>query len=57
MTAAADTLSPFTIRVLKNNYIKSTQFKELAPNALQFTYQNLKFGKPHEKTKQKTSKC
>ena len=26
------------------------------PNALQFTYQNLKSCKPHEKTKQKTSK-
>ena len=37
--------------------IKSTQYKKLVPNALRFTYQNLKSCKPHEKTKQKTSKC
>ena len=36
---------------------KSTQFKKLAPNALRFTYSNLKCCKTHEKTKQKTSKC
>ena len=35
----------------------STRYKELAPNALWFTYQNLKSFKPHENTKQKTSKC
>ena len=39
------------------DFLKSTQYKKLAPNALRFTYQNLKFCKPHEKTKQKTSKC
>ena len=38
-------------------YLKSTRFKMLAPNALRFTYQNLKSCKPHEKTKQNTSKC
>ena len=38
-------------------FLKSTQYKKLAPNALRFTYQNLKSCKPHEKTKQKTSKC
>ena len=37
--------------------VKSTQYKKGAPNALRFTHQNLKFCKPHEKTKQKTSKC
>ena len=36
--------------------LKSTQYKKLVPNALRFTYQNLKSCKPHEKTKQKTSK-
>ena len=29
--------------------IKLTQYKKLAPNALRFTYWNLKSGKPHEK--------
>ena len=38
------------------DFLKSTQYKKLAPNALR-TYQNLKFRKPHEKTKQRTSKC
>ena len=33
------------------NFFNSTQYKTLAPNALRFTYQNLKFCKPHEKTK------
>ena len=37
--------------------VKSTQYKKLVPNALLFTYQNLKSCKPHEKTKQKTSNC
>ena len=36
--------------------LKSTQYKKLVPNAFRFTYQNLKSYKPHEKTKQKTSK-
>ena len=31
--------------------VKSTQYKKLAPNALRFTYQNLKSFKPREKTK------
>ena len=38
-------------------YLKSTRFKKFAPNALWFTYQNLKSYKPHEKTNQNTSKC
>ena len=37
--------------------LKVTQYKKLAPNALWFTYQNLKSCKAHEKTKKKTSKC
>ena len=37
--------------------LQSTQYKKLAPNALQFTYQNLKSCKPYEKAEQKTSKC
>ena len=36
--------------------LKSTQCTELAPNASQFTYQNLKYCKPHEKSKQKPPK-
>ena len=35
--------------------LKSTQYKKHAPNALRFTYLNLKSFKPHEKMKQKTS--
>ena len=34
--------------------VKSTQYKKLAQNTLQFTYQNLKSCKPHEKTKTHT---
>ena len=30
-------------------YLKSAQYKKLVPNAMQFTYQNLKSCKPHEK--------
>ena len=37
--------------------LKSTQYKKLAPNALRFTYQNLKSCKPLEKNKKNTSKC
>ena len=37
--------------------LKSTQSKKLVPNALWFTDQSLKSCKPHEKSKQKTSKC
>ena len=34
--------------------IKSTQYKKLAPNALRFTYQNLKFAnQSHEKNRNK----
>ena len=33
--------------------VKSTQYKKLAPNALRFTYQNLKSCKPHEKQNKK----
>ena len=33
--------------------LKSTQYKKLAPNALRFTYQNLKAYKPHEKKTKK----
>ena len=36
-------------------YIKSTQCKKLAPNALWLTYRHLKSWKPHKKTKQKPS--
>ena len=38
-------------------YVKSTQYKKLVPNALRFTYQNLKPCKQHEKSNQKTSEC
>ena len=32
--------------------LKSTQYKKLEPNALRFTYQNLKSCKPQEKTEE-----
>ena len=38
------------------SFLKSTQYKKLTPNALLFTYQNLKSCKPHEKTKPKSIK-
>ena len=34
-------------------FLKSTQYKKLAPNALRFTYQNSKSCKPHEKQNKK----
>ena len=37
-------------------FIKWAQCKNLAPNALRFTYQNLKSYKPHEKNKTKNLK-
>ena len=37
-------------------FVKSTQYKKLALNALGFTYSNLKSCKPHEKTKHNKSK-
>ena len=40
-----------------HDFLKSTQYKKLAPNGFRFTYQNLKSCKPYEETKQKTSKC
>ena len=33
--------------------LKSTQYKKLVPNALRFTYQNLKSCKPHENNNKK----
>ena len=44
------------VRIWPLFLLKSTQYKKLVPNALRFTYQNLKSCKPHEKTKQKASK-
>ena len=35
-------------------FLKSTQYKKLAPNSLWFTHWNLKSCKPHEKQKQKS---
>ena len=46
----------FYLSYQKISECKVTQYKKLAPNALRFTYQNLKSCEPHEKTKQKTSK-
>ena len=40
--------------VIQGWSLKETQYKNLAPNALRFTYENLKSCKPHEKTRQKT---
>ena len=37
-------------------FLMSTQYKKLVSNALQFTYQNLKSCKTHEKTKQQIAK-
>ena len=37
-----------------NFFLKSTQYKNLAPNALQFTYFNLAFFKPYEKRNKKS---
>ena len=36
-----------------NRAVKSTQYKKLVPNALRFTYWNLKSCKPHEKQNKK----
>ena len=35
------------------DFFQSTQYKKLAPNALRFTYLNLKFCKPHDKQNKK----
>ena len=50
-------ISPSLLILAFSQILKSTRYKKLAPNALRFTYQNLKSCKPHEQTKQKTSKC
>ena len=42
----------FSLNALRTYIMKSTQYKKLAPNALRFTYWNLKSCKP-QKTKQK----
>ena len=45
----------FKLFMMSTEYpvIKSTQYKKLAPNALRFTYQNLKSCKSHEKNETK----
>ena len=45
----------FTLYVYEK-LVKPSQYKKVMPNALQFTYQNLKYCKQHEKMKQKISK-
>ena len=42
--------------IRSENVLKTTHYKKLAPNALQFTYQNLKSCKPHEKQKDENAR-